>query len=615
MQLVKHHTKSAKLHRSYDFLTMSNKDALDHDLHFPSSNDATTVADDDDDNVSIVLVLKRLYALHKLLNAPTKQPATTPKKSSSKNVYEEEYKVKRIMEMQMNTREPLYRIKWEGYEELTWEPVAHIYDCKAFEVFSYDFITEHKAELQKLWTDVMDQLAGDTDDDSLEVTSDSDALAIVERFDYYKFQSFFFQLCLYEHNEVNQNTKSYQYVHAEFIAIIKHYRYYVKRLKQLQLMHAWLESINLIDKSKNLRLVNSVDFELPPFDEFTYTNDVIARDGIIIPNDPPVGCECTVIDGECSTKSQQCCPNAFDSKFAYTKRGVLRVPQGTPIFECNKRCSCSDNCSNRVVQKGRKQSLSIFKTSNGLGWGVRTDRAISKGQYVCEYVGEIISSDETERRGQEYDARGRTYLFDLDFNEKDNPFTIDAAKYGNVSRFLNHSCNPNVGVWAVWTDCLDLNLPKLCMFTLRSIKEDEELTFDYMNRMNGNAQSDDESEKESHDTVVDNQSMSTEDDSVVLTAADTNESIETTTTDNDIVDLDTTDEDLSASEKTDDENRNKDSNRNAVSDNKPLDEENTETDAPQQQQPNDATTKTITKSSKAFECKCGAVNCRKVLFF
>ena len=37
------------------------------------------------------------------------------------------------------------------------------------------------------------------------------------------------------------------------------------------------------------------------------------------------------------------------------------------------------------------------------------------------------------------DAEGRTYLFDLDFNMgNENPYTVDAAFYGNVSHFINH---------------------------------------------------------------------------------------------------------------------------------------------------------------------------------
>ncbi len=39
------------------------------------------------------------------------------------------------------------------------------------------------------------------------------------------------------------------------------------------------------------------------------------------------------------------------------------------------------------------------------------------------------------------DAIGRTYLFDLDFAVENGnaAFVIDAAKYGNVSHFINHS--------------------------------------------------------------------------------------------------------------------------------------------------------------------------------
>ncbi len=86
------------------------------------------------------------------------------------------------------------------------------------------------------------------------------------------------------------------------------------------------------------------------------------------------------------------------------------------------------------------------------------------------YVGEVIKSEEAERRGRIYDKIGCTYLFDLDFNDPDNyPYSVDASKYGNVAHFINHSCSPNLGVYAVWIDCLDPNLPKLAMFANRDI--------------------------------------------------------------------------------------------------------------------------------------------------
>jgi histone-lysine N-methyltransferase SUV39H len=51
----------------------------------------------------------------------------------------------------------------------------------------------------------------------------------------------------------------------------------------------------------------------------------------------------------------------------------------------------------------------------------------------------VITDVEAEKRGKYYDAVGRTYLFDLDYNDGDCPFTVDAGYYGNVSHFINHS--------------------------------------------------------------------------------------------------------------------------------------------------------------------------------
>ena len=52
---------------------------------------------------------------------------------------------------------------------------------------------------------------------------------------------------------------------------------------------------------------------------------------------------------------------------------------------------------------------------------------------------QVITSEEAERRGKIYDSNGRTYLFDLDYNDDDCPFTVDAGHYGNISHFVNHS--------------------------------------------------------------------------------------------------------------------------------------------------------------------------------
>ena len=160
---------------------------------------------------------------------------------------------------------------------------------------------------------------------------------------------------------------------------------------------------------------------------------------------------------------------------------MLKCSQvGSPLYECNKRCSCDENCTNRVVQKGRKHKLAIFRTDNGCGWGVKAMENIKAGSFVVEYVGEVITSDMAEERGKEYDAEGRTYLFDLDFNPgEENIYTVDAAFYGNLSHFINHSCDPNLYIYSVFINNLDPNMPQLAMFAKRDIKRGEQITFDY----------------------------------------------------------------------------------------------------------------------------------------
>lgn len=61
---------------------------------------------------------------------------------------------------------------------------------------------------------------------------------------------------------------------------------------------------------------------------------------------------------------------------------------GTAIFECNNRCDCDDSCPNRVVQRGRRVRLCIYRTPNK-GWAVKTLQRIKEGAFVLEYLGEL----------------------------------------------------------------------------------------------------------------------------------------------------------------------------------------------------------------------------------
>uniref|UniRef100_A0A673LXN2 Histone-lysine N-methyltransferase EHMT2-like n=1 Tax=Sinocyclocheilus rhinocerous TaxID=307959 RepID=A0A673LXN2_9TELE len=144
------------------------------------------------------------------------------------------------------------------------------------------------------------------------------------------------------------------------------------------------------------------------------------------------------------------------------------------IFECNMACSCHKACKNRVVQAGIKVRLQLYRTEK-MGWGVRALQDIPQGSFICEYVGELISDAEADVREDD------SYLFDLD-NKDGEVYCIDARYYGNISRFINHLCDPNIIPVRVFMLHQDLRFPRIAFFSSRDIFTGQELGFDYGDR-------------------------------------------------------------------------------------------------------------------------------------
>lgn len=138
-------------------------------------------------------------------------------------------------------------------------------------------------------------------------------------------------------------------LYDEFITFVE------KRYDTLKTLKKWECDINkLLTGSAKIKIENNVDLEVFP-DNFTYITDYQAAEGIIIPDDPPVGCECD----NCYEERKSCCASQSGNIFAYSRFGTLNVEPGTPIYECNRRCKCGPDCLNRVVQKGR-QVVGLF---------------------------------------------------------------------------------------------------------------------------------------------------------------------------------------------------------------------------------------------------------------
>ncbi|XP_047072174.1 histone-lysine N-methyltransferase SUVR4-like isoform X3 [Lolium rigidum] len=158
------------------------------------------------------------------------------------------------------------------------------------------------------------------------------------------------------------------------------------------------------------------------------------------------------------------------------------------IKECWSKCGCDMQCGNRVVQRGITCNLQVFFTSEGKGWGLRTQDGLPKGAFICEYVGEILTSSELHGRIVENAKNGKhlhQLLLDASWGPEGAPrdeeaLCIDPTFYGNVGRFVNHRCHDaNLVLIPVEVETPDHRYYHLALFTAKKVEASEELTWDY----------------------------------------------------------------------------------------------------------------------------------------
>ncbi|XP_020975992.1 histone-lysine N-methyltransferase, H3 lysine-9 specific SUVH6-like isoform X1 [Arachis ipaensis] len=210
---------------------------------------------------------------------------------------------------------------------------------------------------------------------------------------------------------------------------------------------------------------------------------------------PRKGCNCV---GTCSESEKCPCAAKNGGDIPFNHDGAI-VEAKPLIYECGLSCKCPSTCHNRVSQHGVKFQLEVFKTDSR-GWGVRSLNSIPSGSFICEYLGELLGEDEAEER-----VDNDEYLFDIGNNNQkshalwdelsvvmpdahsnsscevveDGGFTIDALHYGNVGRFINHSCSPNLYAQSVLYDHDDKRIPHIMLFATENIPPLQELTYDY----------------------------------------------------------------------------------------------------------------------------------------
>lgn len=417
----------------------------------------------------------------------------------NKDIWHREYIVQDILQIEEERSNPLFLVKWKGYNkpsDNTWEPYENINDCVALPRFLQYQCDQNRTVIY----DILNEIMLEIEEQKFELSENLKKLTVIDDFNPMRYISDLLLLASFKMARSRNRVSTTKIRQRIKIALLQR-PLYLRRRKQMLSILEWKESINVIETSANINVENNVDYDIPQFwspencqtslnmssasealDEsingyFTYIKECLISPEIKVLPNTTMGCNCE--DG-CNIKSN-CCSTFFQYPFAYNQKRKLRLGPGAPIYECNAYCKCGPDCNNRIVQNGRKNSLCIFKTSNNCGWGVKTEKPIFKGEYVCEYVGEVITSEEADRRGKVYDSQGRTYLFDLDYTEDGQAaYTVDAAHYGNVARFINHSCQPNLQVWPMWSNNLDPLLHRLAFFALEKIEAGQELSFNYI---------------------------------------------------------------------------------------------------------------------------------------
>jgi SET domain-containing protein len=110
------------------------------------------------------------------------------------------------------------------------------------------------------------------------------------------------------------------------------------------------------------------------------------------------------------------------------------------------------------MKKDKTPKETVAKRSSA-GLGLFAGQDIKKGDFIIEYVGEVITRKEA-------DDRGGKYLFETSANR-----VVDGKARSNKARYINHACKPNAEV--------EIERGHINIYAIKNIKDGEEINYDY----------------------------------------------------------------------------------------------------------------------------------------
>ncbi|CEO98264.1 unnamed protein product (mitochondrion) [Plasmodiophora brassicae] len=195
------------------------------------------------------------------------------------------------------------------------------------------------------------------------------------------------------------------------------------------------------------------------------------------------------LDG-CACESRLDCMTNSECYCASAKGVTTRNDVRLPLFECNSLCGCGPDCPTRVGQNGLRFPVRVVYNHRISGWAVESVGRIPAGAFIVEYLGRYCSAEDAARLHDLH--REPNYLLNVvEFvpssfvaslssgrcSDARLSTHIDASECGNVSRFFNHSCEPNLAVRTFRVDWL--SPARVGFFAARDIEPGEELEFSY----------------------------------------------------------------------------------------------------------------------------------------
>ncbi|XP_018462706.2 LOW QUALITY PROTEIN: putative histone-lysine N-methyltransferase ASHH4 [Raphanus sativus] len=146
---------------------------------------------------------------------------------------------------------------------------------------------------------------------------------------------------------------------------------------------------------------------------------------------------------------------------------------GMLLSSCSSSCNCKSECTNKPFQRRHIKRMKLVQTEK-CGYGIAADEDINPGEFIIEYVGEVIDDKTCEERllKMKHKVETNFYLCQINWS-----MVIDSTYKGNKSRYFNHSCNPipntEMHKWIIDGET------RIGIFAIRYITNGENLTYDY----------------------------------------------------------------------------------------------------------------------------------------